>query len=125
MRARPLGDRAGGETGQTLDVAGLHRNAVEFAPCDASELLPQSLRLPGRHPREPEHAAERIPRALLTIIQFNPMYSILSGYSELIQGDGYPPLYIWLTAAAWAAAVVVIGFLFFMSREREFTVRLV
>ena len=40
MRARPLGDREGGETGQTLDVAGLHRYAVEFAPRDASELLP-------------------------------------------------------------------------------------
>ena len=73
----------------------------------------------------PDDGAGRIPRALLTAIQFNPMYSMLGGYTELIQGDGYPPLYMWLTAAAWAVAVMVIGFLFFMSREREFTVRLV
>ncbi|HWI01253.1 MAG TPA: ABC transporter permease [Propionibacteriaceae bacterium] len=73
----------------------------------------------------PEHVAGRIPRGLLTVIQFNPMYSILGGYTELVQGDGYPPPYMWLTAAAWALAVAVIGFLFFMSREREFTVRLV
>ena len=53
------------------------------------------------------------------------MYSMLGGYTELVQGDGYPPPYMWVTAAAWAVAVAVIGFLFFMSREREFTVRLV
>jgi hypothetical protein len=32
---------------------------------------------------------------------------------------------MWLSAAAWALAVAVVGFLFFISREREFTVRLV
>ena len=61
----------------------------------------------------------------MTLIQINPMYSMLGGYSELIQGDGYPPLYMWLTAAGWAVVIAVSGFLFFMSREREFTVRLV
>ena len=73
----------------------------------------------------PAHISGRFPKWLLTIIEFNPMYSMLGGYTELIQGRGYPPPYMWLTAAAWATAVMVIGFLFFMSREREFTVRLV
>ena len=26
----------------------------------------------------------------MTLIQFNPMYSMLGGYTELIQGAGYP-----------------------------------
>ena len=53
----------------------------------------------------PEHIAGRFPQVLMTIIQLNPMYSMLGGYSELIQGEGYPPLYMWLTAAAWAAVI--------------------
>jgi teichoic acid transport system permease protein len=73
----------------------------------------------------PEHVLGRFSRPLLTLIQFNPMYSMLGGYSELIQDNTYPPLYMWLSATAWALAVAVIGFLFFISREREFTVRLV
>lgn len=73
---------------------------------------------------KPEHIAA-LPRTIVTIIQFNPMYSMLAGYTELMQGPGYPPLYMWLTALVWSVAVAAIGFLFFISREREFTVRLV
>jgi len=64
-------------------------------------------------------------RTLLTLVQLNPMYSMLGGYTRLMQGDDLPSLYMWLTAAAWAVVVAAIGFLFFISREREFTVRLV
>jgi teichoic acid transport system permease protein len=72
----------------------------------------------------PEHIRGKS-KALVSLIEFNPMYSMLGGYSELIQDATYPPLYMWLSAAAWAVVVAVIGFLFFISREREFTVRLV
>ena len=64
-------------------------------------------------------------RAVQTLVAFNPMYSMLGGYTDLIQEGRYPPSYMWLSSAAWALAVAVIGFLFFMSREREFAVRLV
>jgi teichoic acid transport system permease protein len=73
---------------------------------------------------KPEDIALLSP-TLLTIIQLNPMYSMLGGYARLLQQPGYPPLYMWLTAAGWAIVVAVSGFLFFISREREFTVRLV
>lgn len=59
-----------------------------------------------------------------TVMQLNPMYSMLGGYTELLQKGNWPPLYMWVTAAAWAAAAVVVGFLFFISREREFAVRI-
>jgi teichoic acid transport system permease protein len=62
---------------------------------------------------------------LLTLIKLNPMYSMLGGYTELLQRPGFPPLYMWLTALAWSLVIAAVGFLFFISREREFTVRLV
>ena len=73
----------------------------------------------------PELIEKVLGPVLLTLAKLNPMYSMLGGYTELIQGPGFPPPYMWLTALAWSLVVAVIGFLFFMSREREFTVRLV
>ena len=73
----------------------------------------------------PEDIADLLSPTLLTIVQLNPMYSMLGGYSQLLQQPGFPPLYLWLTAAGWAVLVALGGFLFFISREREFTVRLV
>jgi ABC-type polysaccharide/polyol phosphate export permease len=61
---------------------------------------------------------------ITTIIEANPVYSMLGGYAELIQETKIPPLYMWLTAAGWAIGAAAIGFLFFISREREFAVRL-
>ena len=73
----------------------------------------------------PERIESIASPALLTLIKLNPMYSMLGGYTELLQGPGFPPLYMWLTALAWSLVIAAVGFLFFMSREREFTVRLV
>ncbi|WP_375424454.1 ABC transporter permease [uncultured Friedmanniella sp.] len=63
-------------------------------------------------------------KAALTLIQVNPLYSMLGGYAESVQEGQVPPLYMWVTAAAWAVAAAAGGFLFFISREREFAVRL-
>lgn len=64
------------------------------------------------------------PRAIKVLIQLNPLYAMLGGYAETIQEGRVPSLYMWLASAGWALAVAVFGFLFFMSREREFAVRL-
>lgn len=58
-----------------------------------------------------------------TIVQFNPMYSMLGGYTDLLQKSQWPDAYMWLAAAGWAVASMVVGFLFFISRERDFAVR--
>jgi teichoic acid transport system permease protein len=63
-------------------------------------------------------------KALLTAIQVNPLYSMLGGYAEAVQEGHLPPPYMWLTAAVWALVSAAVGFLFFISREREFAVRL-
>jgi teichoic acid transport system permease protein len=63
------------------------------------------------------------PRAGEVLVQLNPVFSMLTGYTDLLQNDTWPPTYMWLASAGWALASVVIGFLFFISRERDFAVR--
>lgn len=69
-------------------------------------------------------AVQNFSKPVLTLIELNPMYSMLGGYAEVMQEGQVPELYMWVTAAAWALGVAVVGFLFFISREREFAVRL-
>ena len=73
----------------------------------------------------PEHIEGRLSGPVMTLIQLNPMYSMIGGYTELLQDDTFPPTYMWISAAVWALAAAVIGFLYFVSREREFAVRIV
>jgi ABC-type polysaccharide/polyol phosphate export permease len=73
----------------------------------------------------PEQIIGRFSGPIMTLIQVNPMYSMIGGYTELLQNDAFPPTYMWISAAAWALASAVIGFLYFISREREFAVRVV
>lgn len=58
------------------------------------------------------------------LVEFNPMFSMLDGYTALMQGGEIPPPYVWLIAAGWALGALAVGCLLFISREREFAVRL-
>jgi ABC-type polysaccharide/polyol phosphate export permease len=73
----------------------------------------------------PEHVIGRFSGPVMTLIQLNPMFSMIGGYTELLQDESFPPLYMWIFALVWAVAAAVVGFWFFISREREFAVRLV
>jgi teichoic acid transport system permease protein len=68
--------------------------------------------------------AEQAPGRLKGFIQYNPLYSLLGGWTDLLVKGHIPPLSMWLGAAFWAILAFVVGSLFFMSREREFVVRL-
>ncbi len=61
---------------------------------------------------------------LSMIIQVNPLYAMLGGYTELIQEGRIPSAFLWISSAAWGAGVLVIGCLFFVSRERDFAIQL-
>ncbi|MDQ1483089.1 MAG: teichoic acid transport system permease protein [Actinomycetota bacterium] len=63
-------------------------------------------------------------RTVKTLVELNPMYSMLGGYAQLVQEGRYPSSFLWISSAGWALAVAAVGFLFFLSREREFAVRL-
>ncbi|HYI55790.1 MAG TPA: ABC transporter permease [Microlunatus sp.] len=105
--------------------------AALFATCqvyfrDTSSFLPYFLRLwmylsPVLWLPE---MLSHMGRATRLIVELNPMYPMLTGYAHLLQGEMYPPLWMWIASAAWAIGAVIIGFLFFVSREREFAVRL-
>ncbi len=55
---------------------------------------------------------------------FNPLFSILESWSLSIVHAQTPQLSSMLTALAWALGVLLVGTYFFLSREREFAVRL-
>ena len=67
---------------------------------------------------------EQIPAALKTIAPLNPLYSFFSAWSDILILGEVPPLHTWVIAAAWTAVAIVVGQLLFMSRERDFAVRL-
>jgi teichoic acid transport system permease protein len=71
----------------------------------------------------PENVAH-FSKTLLTLIRLNPMYSMVGGYTESIQEQKVPDAGLFLSSGLWAVAVAAIGFLFFISRERDFAVRL-
>jgi teichoic acid transport system permease protein len=68
--------------------------------------------------------AEQVPARLQPFVPFNPLYTIMGGWTDLLVLGIVPAAGVWLGALAWALASLVIGSLYFMSREREFAVRL-
>lgn len=72
----------------------------------------------------PEDVVERFGEVGLQLSKFNPLYSIVGGWSDVLVRSEVPPLGTWLAAVAWALVAAVAGSLFFMSRERDFAVRL-
>jgi ABC-type polysaccharide/polyol phosphate export permease len=65
----------------------------------------------------------RQPPIARVLAQINPMYSMLGGYTETLQHGHIPSLHMFATSTGWAIAAVVVGFLYFISRERDFAVR--
>jgi len=72
---------------------------------------------------EPSQVAESYP-GLANWVYLNPLYSILGGWVDLSLRGTIPPLSMWLVAAGWAVFAFALGSLVFMSRERDFAVRL-
>jgi ABC-type polysaccharide/polyol phosphate export permease len=68
--------------------------------------------------------AEQAPAKFKGFIQYNPLYSLIGGWTDLLVRGDIPNLEMWLGAGFFSIAAFVIGALFFMSREREFVVRL-
>ena len=68
--------------------------------------------------------ANEVPHHWGWLIKANPIGSLLAAWSEVLQrGHAAPPVDL-LLGGAWAVAIFIGGALFFMSREREFAVRL-
>lgn len=61
---------------------------------------------------------------LLWLAYLNPLYSLLGAWSDILTKSEIPGPLVWAVAFGWSALAFIGGSLFFMSREREFAVRL-
>jgi len=62
--------------------------------------------------------------AYKAILYVNPLGQLLAAWSTVLHEGHAPGPVTLLVATAWAFGVLIVGFLFFVSREREFAVRL-
>ena len=70
------------------------------------------------------YLASEVPAGIERFLVFNPLFSMLAGWSQvLVDGEAASGTYL-LQGAGWAVGALVVGALFFVSREREFAVRL-
>jgi len=68
--------------------------------------------------------ADKAPHRLQPFLPFNPLYGIMGAWSEvLIEGRAPTPTLL-LLGAVWSLSTLVAGGLIFISREREFAVRI-
>jgi teichoic acid transport system permease protein len=68
--------------------------------------------------------ADEVPERYRVLLSINPIGQLLTAWDEVINAGRAPGLDSMIIASAWAFGVLVVGFLFFVSREREFAVRL-
>lgn len=54
----------------------------------------------------------------------NPLYSLIGMWSGILTKNELPPAEFWLAGSLWAFGTFALGSLLFMSREREFAVRI-
>lgn len=69
----------------------------------------------------PEDVPERFQGISLVL---NPLYSMLGGYGDVLVRAEVPGVGLFLAAGVWAVVALVLGSLYFMSRERDFAVRI-
>jgi teichoic acid transport system permease protein len=68
--------------------------------------------------------AEEVPQRYKILLSINPLGQILSAWSDVINRAQTPSVESLAIASAWAFGTCILGFLFFVSREREFAVRI-
>ena len=68
--------------------------------------------------------ADEVPERLRPVVSANPLFPMLGSLSDIVTQGQSPSLGFFLASFAWAVGALVVGALFFVSREREFAVRL-
>jgi teichoic acid transport system permease protein len=90
---------------------------------DVKSFLPYVLRI-WLYASPVLYYANEVPHHWNFLLKINPIGSPLAAWSEILQHGHTPPMVDLALGVVWAAALFVTGALFFMSREREFAVRL-
>jgi teichoic acid transport system permease protein len=90
---------------------------------DLKDFLPYALRV-WLYASPVLYYAHEVPERYKTVIALNPLGPLLTAWSDVIDNGAAPQLASLAGGAAWAVGLFVAGGLFFISREREFAVRL-
>lgn len=90
---------------------------------DVKNFLPYFLRV-WLYASPVLYYAHEVPDGIRWILDVNPLGGLLTAWSDVIVGGRNPELDSLALAAAWAFGIFLAGGLFFVSREREFAVRL-
>lgn len=67
---------------------------------------------------------EEAPARFDKYMVLNPLFSLIGGWTDLTLRGSIPEPRIWIAAVVWAIVALVGGALIFMSRERDFAVRI-
>ena len=105
-------------TGLTMIVAAGH---VYFR--DLSGFLPYFMRV-WLYISPILYYASEVPERYRVILSINPLAPILSAWSDVLNRGQAPEAGDLALGLGWALALIAVGGLVFMSREREFAVRL-
>ena len=90
---------------------------------DLKNIIPYALRL-GLYVSPILYFADEMPDEYKFLLNANPLGQLLSAWSDVIIIGVAPTTEQLLVSCAWAFGLFIAGFLFFVSREREFAVRL-
>jgi teichoic acid transport system permease protein len=90
---------------------------------DVKNFLPYFLRV-WLYASPVLYYADEVPDGLRWILAVNPLAGLLTAWSDVITQGQSPEAGSLALATAWAFGIFLAGSLFFMSREREFAVRL-
>jgi teichoic acid transport system permease protein len=90
---------------------------------DLSSFLPYVLRI-WLYCSPVLYYAERVPERYRWILDVNPLGGLLTAWSDVLNRGHAPETTSLLLGLGWGVGIFVVASLFFMSREREFAVRL-
>jgi teichoic acid transport system permease protein len=97
--------------------------AVQVYFRDLRQFLPYFLRI-WTYSSPILYYASEVPDGLRPILYLNPLYPMLTSLSEAVNLGHAPSPAFLAWSLAWAASALAVGAVFFISREREFAVRL-
>jgi teichoic acid transport system permease protein len=97
--------------------------AVQVYFRDVRNFLPYFLRI-WLYVSPVLYYAHEVPDRFKPIIAANPLYPLLGSLSDVVNQGENPSVTFLLWGLGWALGILVIGGAFFISREREFAVRL-
>jgi teichoic acid transport system permease protein len=109
----------------TVLAAGLSMivSATQVYFRDLKNFLPYALRV-WLYASPVLYTAEQVPDRYDAILTLNPLASLLTAWNDVLDLGVAPAAHDLAIGAAWAVGLFVAGAIFFISREREFAVRL-